>query len=70
MNGGHRKISVLHQSPFDRLRANGVNQSFLKLDIQGNSHGIHGTTRKKEAMKEHFSVLFRGFRGYFLVHPV
>jgi hypothetical protein len=26
----------------------------LKLDIQVNSHGIHGTTRKKAAMKEHF----------------
>jgi hypothetical protein len=35
----------------------------LKLDIQENSHGIHGITRKKETMKERFSVLFRGFRG-------
>ena len=30
MNGGRREISTLRQSPFDKLRANGINQRFLR----------------------------------------
>jgi len=31
MNDNHYKIIALHAIPFDKLRTNGINQSFLKI---------------------------------------
>lgn len=55
MNGGVCKISALQISPFDKLRANGLNQRFLNVGLGMNKTalitGITGQDGVREDLK-------------------